>query len=542
MLLRFTISQRIWFLALFAIGIFSTSYIFETFQKRNELQSNHEHSIQQVVEMAHSFLGQYYERYQQGELSETQAKSAALEAIRHLRFGKKGYFWVNDMQPVLVMHPFKPQLEGKNMENSQDATGKYHWREFVSVAKQQGAGFVYYQYKGPQFDQPKSKLSYIKAFKPWELIVGAGMYIDDVDALFHKELVNHSIFLVCTLSILLVVSYFVSKSIVIPLKRTTAVMKDIAEGEGDLTARMPIKGRDELTAQAESFNAFAEKVRLLVVKVNGYSQNLACAAEQMAEVTDQSNRSLSTHQEETEQVATALHEMTTTIGEVARNAADAAESVYLVQTQAEEGQEIVQHSIDTINELAHSVDNTAQSIQVLSDDAQNIGGILDVIRSIADQTNLLALNAAIEAARAGEQGRGFAVVADEVRSLAKRTQDATEEIQAMIVQLQTGADRAVIVIKQGRSQAEASVTQSARAGEALVSITRSIMTAADMNTQIASATEEQSATVEMVNKNVLNINQALTETSVGANQVAQTGNELKALADQLNRLLQQFKI
>lgn len=542
MLSRLTIAQRIWMMAIISISIFAATYIFETFQKREDLLNAKLVKLQSVVENAHSLIGFYHQQFKDGVLTEDAAQEAAKRSISALRYEGNAYFWINDMYPRVVMHPMKPALDGKDMSNFEDKKGKRLYVEFVKQVRQAGEGHVEYYWPKPGGTRAEPKLSYVKGFSPWGWVVGTGVYIDDIDSEFQTELINHAIYLTVVLSIMLTLSLLVCRSIIIPLKRTIAAMDDIAQGDGDLTARMSTEGNDELTKLGQSFNAFAEKVQRFLIEMTGYGNELASAAEQLAVVTTQSNRALDSHQQETEQVATAVNEMSATIQEVAHNAADAAKSVHSVQSQAQEGQQIVQQSIDTITKLAHSVDNTALSIKALADDAQNIGSILDVIRSIAEQTNLLALNAAIEAARAGEQGRGFAVVADEVRNLAKRTQEATAEIQIMIEQLQTGAESAVTVIKQGSSQAEISVKQSAMAGDALINITRSIATAADLNTQIASATEEQSATVDMLNQNVLNINQAVTETSAGASQVAQSSNELKSLADQLRVLLLQFKL
>ena len=199
-------------------------------------------------------------------------------------------------------------------------------------------------------------------------------------------------------------------------------------------------------------------------------------------------------------------------------------------------------SISATHNLAQSVDQAVTSIQTLETDVENIGGILDVIRSIADQTNLLALNAAIEAARAGEQGRGFAVVADEVRVLAQRTQESTEEIQSMIEQLQNGAHNTVTVIQTGRSQAEVSVQQSEQAGATLSSITQDILSVADMNTHIASATEQQSSTVNMISHNVNNMHHAFGQTTESSQQVTQSSEQLNQLANNIHKLLGQFKI
>ncbi|WP_458576307.1 methyl-accepting chemotaxis protein [Aliamphritea spongicola] len=241
-------------------------------------------------------------------------------------------------------------------------------------------------------------------------------------------------------------------------------------------------------------------------------------------------------------MAEAVREMNHTVQEVAGNASEAAHSVSAVRSQAMAGQEVVKASISATHNLAKSVDKAVNSIQTLENDVENIGGILDVIRSIADQTNLLALNAAIEAARAGEQGRGFAVVADEVRVLAKRTQESTEEIQAMIEQLQSGAHNTVTVIQTGRSQAEISVQESEQAGATLSAITQEILSVADMNTQIASATEQQSSTVSTITHNVDNMHQAFGQTTEGANQVTHASEQLNQLAGNIHKLLGQFKI
>jgi methyl-accepting chemotaxis protein len=529
-------------MVILSISIFSATYLFETFQKRDDLLATKMEKLNSVVDNSYSLIEFYYQEFKSGKLTEQAAKTAAKQVVGALRYEDGAYFWINDMSARIVMHPIKSSLNGKDMTNVKDENGKYLFVEFVNEVKNNGQGFVDYYWPKPGSSQAEPKLSFVRGFQPWGWVVGSGVYIDDVDAEFSQELTNNLIFLVVVLSLMFGLSLLVCRSIILPLRQTIDAMNEISQGGGDLTARLNAQGTDELAQLGQSFNKFTEKVQQILIDVTGYGNDLASAAEQMAVVTTQSTRSLSIHQKETEHVATSLNEMTATINDVANNAADAAESVQTVKKQAEQGQDIVQSSIESINKLAVSVDNTAESIKALANDTQNIGGILDVIRSIADQTNLLALNAAIEAARAGEQGRGFAVVADEVRSLAKRTQVATEEIQSMIEQLQTGANGAVNVIMQGRKQAEVSVTQSALAGQALANITSSILTASDMNIQIASATEQQSITVDMVNKNVLNINQALTETAAGATQIAQSGHELKDLADKIRELLQQFKI
>ncbi|WP_207063108.1 methyl-accepting chemotaxis protein [Motiliproteus sp. SC1-56] len=541
MLKQLTLAQRIWLLAILSIVIFAATYLVEVLNKREELMAFKQDHIRGEVETAHAVLKGFAERAAAGELSEAEAKEAAKQVVASLRYDSGEYFWINDMTPRVVMHPIKPALNGTPVGDVADKKGKRLYSEFVRVVREQGAGYVDYYWPRPGSDEAVPKLSYVKGFAPWGWVVGTGVYVDDVDQAFRAQLMSRLLMLGTVLLLLLGLSFLICNSIIRPLRRTTRAMHDIAAGDGDLTVRMDADGRDELSELAAGFNAFAEKVQHTVLQMRGIGEHLVSSAEDMAVVTEQANQSLGIHQEETHQVATAVHEMSATVAEVAKNAADAAASVQAVRERALDGQTVVRESVTSINRLAESVDEAAQSIQVLESEVQNIGGILDVIRSIADQTNLLALNAAIEAARAGEHGRGFAVVADEVRTLAQRTQESTEEIQGMIEQLQTGAGKAVSTIRSGREQAEISVTQANTAGEALNVITDEVLKAADMNTQIASATEEQSATVEMINQNVNNINQAFTETAGGADQVARSGVRLKELADDLHRLLGQFK-
>ncbi|MBB4812361.1 MULTISPECIES: methyl-accepting chemotaxis protein [Pseudomonas] len=340
----------------------------------------------------------------------------------------------------------------------------------------------------------------------------------------------------------LLVIWLVGHGIARPLKQMVAMLNDIAQGEGDLTRRLTSDRADELGAIASGFNTFLIKLQGMITQVVSSVQKVSDSSEHTADIAIRTNQGVHKQMVEIDQVATAVHEMTATAQDVARNATQAAQAASHADQAANQGMRIVRDTSASIGVLAEEIGKAVAVVQTLAKDSENINAILTAIRGIAEQTNLLALNAAIEAARAGEQGRGFAVVADEVRNLAQKTQQATEEIQAMIQQLQQGTRDVVRVMEDSQHRTDESVQHAAKAAEALQTITQAVSVINDMNTQIASAAEEQSAVAEDINRNVINIGQVANEVAGGADESSAASADLTKLAEQQRRLINQFKV
>lgn len=335
-------------------------------------------------------------------------------------------------------------------------------------------------------------------------------------------------------------AYLLTITVTRPIKQAVLAANQLAAG--DLTVSIPQTGRDETGKLLEAIQHTCEQLRNMITTISGASVELASAAEELAVTTEQASRGIVEQERETELVATAMNEMTATVHDVADNAAKAADAANQADSQADAGSHVVTETMASINVLSERVSDSSEKLHKVEQEALNIGHILDVIRGIAEQTNLLALNAAIEAARAGEQGRGFAVVADEVRSLAQRTQGSTEEIQALIEQLQSGMQDAVAVMHQGKEQAERSVAQAADTGSALQAITQAVTQINDMNMQIASAAEQQSSVAESINKNVVNVKRIAEENAVAAGQSKNASSEIAQLSEQLKELVARFRV
>ncbi len=542
LLRNFPISKRLWLIPLLAVGMLFALGLLMIQQVRSDLYKGKQVMTRNIVETANGILDYYQQLEASGAMSTEAAQKAAMDQIRLLRYGQNDYFWINDMSPTMLMHPMKPELEGKNLSAVKDPNGKELFNEMVKVARQQGAGIVDYQWAKPGAEDPVPKISYVELFKPWGWIIGSGIYVDDVEAEFRDYVVRFSIIGLAIATVMALLVAILIRSITQPLRHSMQAMANIASGEADLTRQLDVSGNDELTTLGRDFNTFTRKLRGVIGQLFETSGSLAQSSSALQDLAGQAHQHSQQQSQQMELVATAVNEVTYAVQEVAKNAEQASNEVGDSEKQAGQGQRNIEASLLQIDQLSATINEAVGVIQSLADETTQIGSVLEVIGSIADQTNLLALNAAIEAARAGEQGRGFAVVADEVRLLAQRTQTSTAEIHTMIERLQKNSGDAVSVITRSSKASQTTVEQASQAGESLGQIAQALRNLSGLNASIASATLQQTHVVEDINQNVTQAAQLAQQSTLAAEQSNAAGRELGELAEQLDGLLKQFKV
>ena len=546
LLRKFKISQRIWMILAIAViamlvqAGFSLKGLYEEFREAEIIKATH------LVEAAHDIMAHYHAKERSGDMTREAAQREALAILEQMRYDENEYFWVNDMNHVMIMHPFAPQTIGMDLTAMTNDDGENFIVEMVNMTRQHGTGHFEYTWTRPGGvpgeDEGVGRMAAGIHFEPWDYMIGTGVFIDDMQAKFRAEMLSALLKVLGITLLMAVIVIIVARSIVNPLEQVVHAMHDIADGEGDLTRNLDEHGSDEVSRLARHFNAFSRNLRGLISQLGDNARQLIAAGEQLDSISSNSLRDMTRQSERMELMATAVNEITYGVQDVAQNASAASEEVARANEGAEEGRRQVQLTIEEINHLSESVQTAVAQMETLSADADQISSVLDVIRNIAEQTNLLALNAAIEAARAGEMGRGFAVVADEVRNLAQRSQQSTEEIHSIITKLQTNTQNVVAVINESSRYSEHSVEQVNHAGEALQQISASMQQLVSLNASIASATTQQSTVVEDVNKNVVEAAELARETTDGAQHTAQASHHLADLGKQINELVNRFKV
>ena len=537
-----SISRRLWLILVLAVAMLVTLGLLMLNQIHTDLYKAKAEKTRHVVETAAGVLTYYQGLESAGTLTREAAQQQALSAIRGLRYDQNDYFWINDLGPKMVMHPTNPKLEGQDLSAIRDPDGFALFNEMVVLAKAKGAGSIDYRWPKPGASEPVEKTSYIQLFQPWGWIIGSGIYIDDMQAEFLRQLRDASLLGLSIAVILGLLVAMIGRSIVRPLREAEEAMATIASGEADLTRRLDTHGNDEITRLGQHFNSFTGQLQQVVTRLREAAHELDGSASTVGSTAEQTRLCSEQQSQQMEQVATAINEVSYAVQDVAKHAEQASSETTAAQGCASQGQQSIHGSLRKIDELSTSIDEAVHVIQALASQSTRIGSVLEVIRSIAEQTNLLALNAAIEAARAGEQGRGFAVVADEVRLLAQRTQQSTAEIQAMIEHLQGQSEAAVKAIDASSLVSRETVEQANEAGASLDAISQALHNLTALNASIASATLQQSHVVEEINRNVTETAGLSRETALAAQHSSESGRALNRLSAHLEQVLGQFRV
>ncbi|MGY5708878.1 methyl-accepting chemotaxis protein [Vibrio cincinnatiensis] len=516
-------------------------------QYREQLIDSKKAELKAYLMMGVTTVKALYESDKQGE-----NKEAAKTLLKAMRFDSDGYFFAYNSQGINILHAINPALEGKNLYGMKDENGVEVIAGLIRSSKS-GDGFLNFSWHKPTINAQAPKLGYAEYLPKWDWVLGTGIYIDDIDiqvAEFRAQREAQSaeqLWSILGLSVvglmitIIVVSLLVSRGVA-PLQHVVASLQDVAAGEGDLTVRLKVESQDEVGEVAKAFNAFMDKLHPLIQDIRTSAEEVQYAAGELDSQTTQSSQQMNDHSLETDKVVTAVTEMSATAREVANNTNETSQAIESANSQIIEAQEEVNRAIEGIGELVHEVNLTSEAIQELSQQTEQITNVLNVIGGIADQTNLLALNAAIEAARAGEQGRGFAVVADEVRSLASRTQNSTQEISDMLSALHQGVSKAVSSMSISQQRGEKTAQESALIKERLAGISQSVGTIQDMGIQTASAAEQQSAVAEDINQNLVAIQQIVNQLSENLQISESISTRLAQSGQQMGNLVSHFKL
>lgn len=511
---------------------------FNLMQQRASSMEERQDKLCAQVETAVSLASYYYS--QRSVLGEEVAKERALQAIKTLRYDNTNYFWILNQQLNIISHPIKPELNGTNAGNLKDGAGKHHWREMVTISRSpQEKGFLDYQWMSPQ-GELKDKISYVQLFPEWNWIIGSGILVADIQEAFYALALKEGMVAVVLSGLLFAMGYAISNNILVPLNKLIDNTHKIADG--DLRVRMNMTRKDELGDMSHQIDTMLDKLQTTLRTANESADLSSNMASHIAQASEEAATSVNSQHAQLELLSTAMTEMSATISDVAMNAENTAASTNKVVDHANQNDENMQVTATTISQVSENISTANNLVRDLQSGVTEISQVVGVIRDVSEQTNLLALNAAIEAARAGEQGRGFAVVADEVRNLASRTQNSTNEVQSTIEKLTQQAERTFNAMQSSNEKVDHSVVASNETRQQLDVIVNELHNANDMVSQIAAASEQQSTVATEMSESVTGIHLAANEVLQASQSLAEDSQKMANTTEHLTEQLKYFKV
>lgn len=533
-----TIKSKLASIVVLSAILIAMACAYNLVQQRNSSLQERESKLSAQVEAVISLTQHFYNL--RSELGEETAKQQALNAIEALRYDANNYFWVLNQDLTVVQHPLKPALNGQSAQNFKDGAGKYHWREMVTISNTpEQKGFLEYQWKSPQ-GELKDKISYVQLFPEWNWIIGTGIMVSDIQDAFYALAIKEAVVALFLSALLFVLGYMISNNILVPLHRLIAHTHKIADG--DLRVRMNMSRKDELGDMSQQIDHMMDKLQSTLRTANESAHYSSTMASQIAQASEEAATSVNSQHAQLEMLSTAMTEMSATISDVATNAESTSESTNKVVHHAEQNDEAMKLTSQSISNVSDNISLAHDLVADLQAGVNEINNVVSVISDVSEQTNLLALNAAIEAARAGEQGRGFAVVADEVRNLASRTQNSTSEVQHTIENLTKQANKTFAAMQTSNDNVEQSVQASENTRKQLDLIVDEMQNANDMVAQIAAASEQQSAVATEMNESVTGIHLAANEVLQASQSLAEDSQTMANTAEHLTQQLKYFKV
>ena len=506
----------------------------------NKIVEMKKEGLKNTVETSFQLVAEYDKRVKAGEFPLEEGQKRAAQRLKSMTYDKGGYLWINDMQPKVIMHPTQPQLDGKDVSDYKDPNGKALFVEFVKVCKENGEGFVEYMWPKPGATMPVPKISYVKVYAPWGWIVGTGAYMDgitaEVSALRWKIVIGFGLLAL----VMAVTAVTVGRNITRPLKRLSDAVERLAGG--DLSVRLDgSHAGDEVGTLTQGIDRMVGSFDGMIADILASANTVVSTVDVMTSKVEKAAGGAEEQSTQASAIAASVGEMSQTINGIARSAQTASSTSSEAMQIAEQGKQITDGAVTTVHAVREATMQLAHMVTKLNGKVEEIGNIVTVIDEIAEQTNLLALNAAIEAARAGEQGRGFAVVADEVRKLAERTIRATGEISQKVKAVQEESQMTNTSMEQASEKVSEATNFIKRAGESLTRIVDGVQRTGDEITQMATAMEEQWATSEEIARTIEGTAIIAREIQQNSYEVLNDVNGLRDVAAKLNASVSEFK-